>query len=242
MENWIPTYFTWPFLAFIALVLWGFYALLVYLRNRLQRSSGRGGWRRSLLHIVAGFLLVYEPFTILTLAVIFLFVNPLPHAVLLLILFIAGFSRIKEYFSGRILLFSPLIRAGKRMTAGKHTGVISRIGRLGLYLQTGEGLHFVNYSNLLSNGYSIVKSKEVGGFYSLNITTPDREEQAHPIRYLENKFISTPFLNRAFKPELSPGKQENRVKARISVREEKHLRQLLKLLDEWGYPATIAGK
>ena len=63
-----------------------------------------------------------------------------------------AFSRIRDYLSGRIILFNPLIGVGKRMRTDKSTGVISKISRIGLYLQTGEGLHFVNYTTLLTEG------------------------------------------------------------------------------------------
>lgn len=235
-------YFNWTNLILVALLLWGVYLLLSYLKRSMQGSALLGRHQRRAMEILSGFLLLYEPLTVLTLTMIFLFINPFTHGIMLMVIILAAFTRIRDYVSGRIIQTSSLLVEGKRMKTAKSTGVISRIGRMGLYLQTGEGLHFVNYSKLLTEGYSLATGKEVGGYYQLHILPKEMEEE-ESIRFLENKFVSTPYLDRSFRPELTINEKNDReIMARIAVREDQHLRELLQLMEEWGYPARIARK
>lgn len=235
-------YFTWTNLVVVALLLWGGYLLLSYLKRSLQGSGFMGRYQRPAMALLAGFLLLYEPITVLTLAMIFLLINPFTNGILLLVVILAGFTRIRDYVSGRIIQASSLLVEGKRMKTTKSTGVISRISRMGIYLQTGEGLHFVNYSHLLTEGYSLATGKEIGGYYQLHIR-PREPEPFRPLAFLENKFVSTPYLDRTFKPELTlDEKNDGEILARIAVREDQHLRELLDLMTEWGYPATVTRK
>ena len=240
MDALITPRFTWIFLLLAAAVLYGAYALLSLIRDRLQRSRRTQGIRAGAYNVIAPFLLYYEPICVLLLAGVFVFIDPLLHGVILLLLVAAGFSRLRDYLSGRIVLATPLIGVGKRMKTERYTGVISRITRIGLYLQTGEGLHFVNYTSLLTRGYSLITGKDIGGYYQLHLT-PAADRTGDSLRDLADRLTTTPYLDRSFRPELAYaeyGKQG--ISARLSVREEKHLNELLALLQEWGYPATIA--
>ena len=239
MEYLLLPLFRWIDLVLAALILYGIYALLFLLRERLEKTRRAEGFRARAYHAIAATLLLYEPLAILILLMVFVFINPAVHGLLVLLVIVAGFSRIRDYLSGRIVLFTPLISVGKRMKTERHTGVISRIDRIGLYLQTGEGLHFVNYSALLTGGYSLITGKDIGGYYQLLLTPPEKVE--HPLRELGDRLTTTPYLDRSFRPELAYAEnRDGKIQARLSVREEKHLTELLALLREWGYPATIA--
>lgn len=241
MDQLLRPYYNWFDLLLAGLILYGVYALLLLVRDRLGTTKRMEGFRATAYDIVAPFLLLYEPITLLVLLMIFVFISPVLHGALVLLVVVAGFARLRDYLSGRIVLFNPLVKLGKRMHTEHYKGVISRIGRFGLHLQTGEGLHFVNFSRLLTDGYSIITGKEIGGFYQLRITTSDTRPDE--LRELADRLTTVPYLDRNFKPELTyASREEQRIKARVSVREEQHLGELLALLEEWGYPANIAKK
>ena len=232
---------TWTDLLIFSLLLWGGYWLLTLVRKRLAEGVLFGRYQIPLTQAVTTFLLLYEPITILLLTLVFVFINPPLHGLLLLLLTIAGFGRIRDYLSGRILLATSLIVPGKQMATGDAAGMIARLGRIGVYLQTGDRLRFVNYSHLLVNGYSLSTGEEVGGYYQLLISPAGAENPQQSLRHLTDRFMSTPYLERSFVPEVRLiGPDQTRVSARVSVREERHLRELLELLEEWGYPATVA--
>ena len=239
MSPLLYSYFSWTDLLLAALLLYAIYALLYLLKGRLERTKRVEGFRAGAYRVVAPLLLLYQPITVLVLAMIFVFINPVLHGTILLLVVAAGFSRIRDYLSGRIILFNPLVTVGKRMRTEKSKGVISRISLIGLYLQTGEGLHFINYTTLLTEGYSLITGKDIGGYYQLHLTPPADAEE--PLQSLADRLTTTPYLDRSFRPELTyAGREQQRINARLSVREEKHLTELLSLLSEWGYPATIA--
>ncbi|MCX8210708.1 MAG: hypothetical protein ACJATN_001551 [Neolewinella sp.] len=241
MEALLQPYFTWANLFTAALLLWGVYWLLVLLLRRMRNSVLFGRFQQPIVNIISTFLLLYEPITIMILTFEFLFINPVMHGTLLLLLTVASFSRVRDYLSGRIILATTLVAEGKRMKTAQATGVISRIGRIGLYLQTGDSLHFVNYSNLITEGYSLSTGQEVGGYYQLNIKVEKDQKPTDSLRELADKFLSVPYLDRTFKPEFAFAEgRKDKINARVSVREEQHLRMLLELMEEWGYPATLA--
>jgi hypothetical protein len=240
MEILLKPYFTYTNLLVEILILWGVYWLLTVLHKRMRKGVIFGKYQQRVTDLLSTFLLLYEPLTILLITIVFIFINPVMHGIILLLLTIAGFNRIRDYLSGRIILATSLVVEGKRLKSPKASGVISRIGRIGVYLQTGDSLSFVNYTNLLTEGYSLGTGQKIGGYYQLNINPP---ETANPLRELAQKFVSAPYLDRSFKPELSfDENSKSLIRARIAVREEEHLRELMELMGEWGFPATIARK
>lgn len=243
MEALLQPYFTWINLFLTALLLWGVYWLLVLVRRRMRNGVLLGRFQQPIINGISTFLLLYEPITILVLTVEFFLINPFMHGILLVLVSIAAFSRIRDYLSGRIILSTTLVGEGKRMKTPQGSGVISRIGRIGLYLQTGDSLQFVNYSRLITEGYSLSSGQEVGGYYQLNVKLEEDHKPAESLRWLSDKFLSTPYLDRTFKPELAFAEgRRDKINARVSVREEQHLRELLELMEEWGYPATLTKK
>jgi len=240
MESLMKPYFTYTNLLVVILVLWGAYWLLTMIQKRMRSGVLFGKYQHRIAGYLRTFLLLYEPFTILLITIVFVFISPMMHGIILLLLTLAGFNRIRDYLSGRIILATTLVGEGKRLKSPQATGVISRIGRIGLYLQTGDSLSFVNYSNLITQGYSLGTGQKVGGYYQLNIKVP---EMAQPLKELARRFVSAPYLDRSFKPEINlDEKSKDVIRARIAVREEEHLRELLELMREWGFTATIARK
>lgn len=240
MEALLKPYFTYTNLVVEILILWGLYWLLTLLQKRIRNGAIFGKYQQAIAGYLDTFLLLYEPITILLITIVFIFINPVMHGIILLLLTLAGFNRIRDYLSGRIILATSLVGEGKRLKSPQASGVISRIGRIGLYLQTGDSLSFVNYTNLLTEGYSLGTGQKVGGYYQLNVEAPATD---NPLPDLARKFVNAPYLDRSFRPELSlDPKSENLIRARIAVREEEHLRELLALMGEWGFPATVARK
>ena len=241
MEALLQPYFTWFNLFLTALLLWGAYWILVLIRRRLRNGVLFGRYQQPITNGISTFLLLFEPFTVVVLVLEFFLINPALHGIILLLLTIAGFGRIRDYLSGRIILATSLVGEGRRMKTPQGSGMISRIGRIGLYLQTGDSLQFVNYSNLLTGGYSLSTGQEVGGYYQLNVKVNEEARPEDRLRWLADKFLSTPYLDRTFKPELAFAEgRKDKINARVSVREEQHLRELLEMMEEWGYPATLA--
>ena len=243
MEDLLNPYFSWSDFIIAALLLWGSYWLLLQLRKRLSTGVFFGRYQAGITNFIGTFLLLYEPITVLLLTIVFFFINPVIHGILLILLTIAGFSRIRDYLSGRIILATDLVAVGRRVKTPQASGVISRIGRIGLYLQTGENLAFVNYSKLLVEGYSLSTGTEVGGYFQLNLSRPEGVSMTDALRFLADKFLLTPYLQADFPPELvASNRKEGWIDARVAVREERQLHELVDLIEEWGYEVQLARK
>ncbi|MGB3798248.1 MAG: hypothetical protein WA952_00460, partial [Lewinella sp.] len=122
MQTLLTPLFTWMDLLLASLILYGIYVLLYLLRDRLDKTRRPEGFRARTYNGLAAGLLLYEPVAVLMLIMVFVFINPAVHFFIVLLLITAGFSRIRDYLSGRIVLFTPLIAVGKRMKTERYTG------------------------------------------------------------------------------------------------------------------------
>lgn len=175
---------------------------------------------------------LFEPAAALLLGGIFIFINPAVHGAVVLFLAIAGFSSLKNYLSGRILLLNSGVTGANRIeTSDGEGGLIARWGRLGLYLRTDEGLRNIPYSLLLERGYTLVSGEDVGKLYRLRLVP--KEGEAVELNKLPGLLAATPYLDHGHLPELKP-LPGNAIEANLLLRDEKYLPDLVKLAGEWG--------
>ena len=86
-------YFTWTNFIMAALLLWGVYWLLLLLRRRLRNGVLFGRFQQPIVKGISTFLLLFEPFTILVLTMVFFFIFRVMHGILLILLTVGD-----EYF------------------------------------------------------------------------------------------------------------------------------------------------
>ena len=215
----------------IGLVL--LYFLLTFARQILKNNNYLGELRLPLLKLIERTLLFYEPLVLLILVSIFVLIRPPLHGLWVVLLIIGGFSHIKNYISGRILQLEQGIAVGNQIKFGGQKGVISKIGRLGLQLKSGKGTHHLNYSKLMSEGFTQSSGEEVGGLHKLKIS-PKEGINKNPLVHLKDLMTTTPYLDWNYQPSFTPT-EDNGYQVRVMVREEGHLEDLVRLVEEWGY-------
>lgn len=224
-----------------ALLLLLLYFLLTFIERILDRFTFLGNYQPLVRNFIHSSLLVYEAVVLLILSGIFVYINPPFHGVLALMLVIGGYRQIKDYLNGRIVNFDNYISVGKRLKTENTQGIISNMGRLGVKIRTNKGLHFINYSDLLNDGYMLLSGEEVGGFYQLNIQPNDPDEKVDYPSQLLDLLTTTPYLDWNHRPQLLPSKDTSKlIKARVVVKEESHLNDLITLIQEWGYSVKVA--
>jgi len=140
--------FSWAgFFSLLALQVGLFF--LLRLAHRLLAQSVNWGFVMSWVKTVVNYtLLVYEPLALVLIISAFVLIKPLFHGLILLLILLLAYKHLRNYFSGRLLLLQALLETGRSMTSGVQTGTIASIGRLGITLQTGEGIAFLNYTQL----------------------------------------------------------------------------------------------
>ena len=230
--------FNWVFLGITAGgLLLGFF-LLKFLLRLIKQASFLRGMRYYLNAGIEQILLLYEPFAIFLLTGIFVFINPVFHGFLLALLLIPGFQHLRNYESGKILQAGKKLSLGKKLKSGTLQGIISRVGRLGLELQSDEGVHFIPYRQLLAEGYTVISGQEIRSFHQLLIVPKADTEVKDHEEYLFNLLLAAPYLDINYQPELST--TDKGIDVRVLLKEEQHISHLMSLIDEWGYQSREA--
>jgi hypothetical protein len=166
----------------------------------------------------------------------FVLINPLLHGVIIGGVAIIAFPYLRHYLSGLLLRINQQVSLGKRLKTANTQGVISRIGRLGLYLQTTDGRSFTNYTDIYKKGYTLT-DQEVGGFYALQVHSP--VEKRADKEFLD-LLASLPYLDWNHRPKIRTTPDDHqKLNVQLSVKEEKHLYELIRTLEERDYECTI---
>lgn len=236
MEELIISRISWWRFFLLALALLGVYFLLRFFVQLLGRVSlpwlELGPTRKVVRYIQ----MLYEPLAILLAATLFFLVHPVSNGLLLLLIGLATFSHIRNYFSGKLIALQSNLHVGIRIRVGDKQGRISHLGRLGIRLQSNDGQHYLNYGQLLAAGYTLVSGQEVGGLYQLRVTP----QQAMQKTQLMDLLVTVPYLDWNYTPEILPSAAHpGSYETRVLLREEDHLQELTRLVLEWGFQCEV---
>lgn len=234
--------FTWWQFFLLTTFLILLYFILQFFSGILEKFKLFGKYQNSIKSIVSYSLLTYEALVILILGCAFVLINPIYHGILILFLLLVGFSHVKNYFSGRVVQFDQSLEDGKRLKMLDSQGVIFKKGRLGLKLRTTKGVQFINYSSLIANGYTLLSGEEVGVFYELKIQPNTVNEKRNYLVHLNDLLTTTPYLDFRNKPYLEILDDELKtILARVEVKEESHLHDLITMMKERDYSIQVNG-
>jgi len=231
---------SWGFCFFCFILLIGLYFGLLILSRIVRRTNFFGEAQNQIDKALQFALKIYEPVALTILLVIVVLVNPILHGLIALIFLVLGYTPIKNYISGQLFLLAHNLNKGQRVKVGDSTGVIDRMGRTGLYLQTAEGARFINYSSLLSDGYMMLKGEKIGGLHELQIRPKDTAKGDH-LSVIQNKLFSCPYIDWNLKPNVKKEEEtEDSYQVQVLVREDQHINYLMQLINEWGYDCSLA--
>jgi hypothetical protein len=231
--------FTWFDFLIVAAVLMVSYSVLRILHTVLSRWGGNRSWVRMLKQIIYSIKKIYEIIAVLILGAVFVFINPPLHGLMLLIACVFGFSHVRNYVSGRLALLENELTIGKRLKIGDSRGVIVKRGIMGLQLRTASGLRFVGYTQLFQQGYDLVSAEEVGGFYVFEMKPKVKTKNSNHLEWLTDALFAAPYIDPKRLPELAyTDETEQQIEAKILLRENNNLNELVQLVKEWGYDCT----
>lgn len=235
--------FSWTGFLTLSIGLLGLYFILQAAYRLSQRTSILGRWQGRVIDRIRQTLLIYEPIALFLLVGAFILINPILHGILIAFLLLTGFSHLRNYISGRIILFETPNLRGKRMRTGGVEGIVAQAGRLGLQVETSEGLHSLYYSQVQANGYTLLAGEEIGGVFQLYIESKGEEKSIKNPVHLLDQLATAPYVDWNHKPELLHTYIDKEgVQVRIWVQEESHLYDLLSLIQEWGYQPSLTSK
>jgi hypothetical protein len=232
---------SWGNLLIIAITLLVFYFALQFFNRIVRRAAFLRVFQKPIQRVIRYLLLLYEMLVIIILGSVFIMINPFYHGILLGVILLVAFSHIRNYVSGRMIKMANEIREGGSLQTDKMEGSVAKLRRLGLNLKTKKGIHFIQYSELMSNGYTILAGEDIGGFYELQITAKEEESKVNHATRLLDLLITAPYLDWHHKPEVTAKSENpNNLEAKVLVREEVHVHELVTLIKEWGYGCRIA--
>ncbi len=225
---------TWGLWLFAVVAIVALYFALRLIAGTLNRVNVLGRIQRRIQSILYIALKLYEPLAILFLMVGFISINPLLHGLLVGFSLLLGYNPIKNYLNGRLFLLAHQLKEGQRIYVHESNGLIRRLGRLGISLQTEEGIRFVNYTTILSDGYMLLQGEQIGRLHRLSIQ-PKTENEVLNISDLQNKLFSCPYIDWSLRPEIHKDTTvEGKYILQVLVREDQHLQYLMDLIGEWG--------
>ena len=240
MDVLLNSRFTWANFLTIALVLLAIYFVMRFLEQLIRWSFFSQGFKANWKRFWRRVWLVYELVALVILAGVFVFINPVFHGLFLLLFLIGGFSYIKSYVSGRILLFDKDIVEGIELKTNNLRGIIAKLGRSRLHLQTEEGMCHLNYYQLIENDYTLIPGKKISRFCYLQLIP---EEEISNLEHLKLRlmdlFVTTPYIDRNHKLELLIEEGKAAVNAKILLKEDNYLPELIALIKEWGISCKI---
>jgi hypothetical protein len=211
-----------------------FYALLIAVQQQIIprlsltfRAEDR--WKNSLRQV----MLLYELFFVVVMSSLFILLNPFWDGLIVFFLVLITFPLIRNYLIGRLLCFDRDFGTGKRIIIGDTKGVINHMNRLGIYVNTNNGMQYFNYKQLQTGGFSIVTDSNMEEYCDLNISVP--EEQSTNAQDLLFQLMGVPYLDNGYKPILIKSETDQVFRIRVLIRKGNHRSELLQLIEGWGY-------
>lgn len=227
---------SWWQLLLLTGILAGLYFGLQFMRRLVVILGLRPGTRRPLENVLRKASIVFEPIALLMLLVAFLRINPLIHGATIALALLGTFHHVRNYLEGRLILLENKLRVGEAVSVGTVRGRLIRMGRLGMKIRHDHGLHHLGYHQLLQSGYVLESGSESGEFYRLKLRPREQSERSQYHQEALTQFLGTaPYVDWTHLPELTSTDEENTWLARVQVREETHLKDLLRLMQERGY-------
>jgi hypothetical protein len=230
--------FSWSEFLFLGAILIAAYFLLQLIKRFLRITQSFGNYRRVIKTVVDNTLLIFEPAVILLLATAFIMLNPIYNGLLLALVVLFGFLHIRNYVHGRIIQSNNALTIGRQIKISNLEGIVHQIERLGLKIKTAKGVHYMNYAHIVKTGYILLSADDISGFYELLIQPKTPDERVNYEAELTDYLSTVPYLDWHHKPEITVA-NDYQIKARVMIKDESHLQELLDLINGWDYSCKI---
>lgn len=237
MEN-LLTALPWQRFFYYLLLLGGVYLLLwavpMFIRLLLRPGISRERW----LQFMQDVRVIYQPVALVLVIILLIFVNPLPHALLVAGFVVLGWSPLRNFIGGRLLQATTHLSKGQEITIGEESGTIQSLEPLSLLLQTEEGTKVIPYRELQQQGFTIRRGSRISGMREF--TLQPATDAAANYSFLRDRLFICPYLDWSTEPEITPvGKDAGGFRVRLLMEDEKYWPGMEALVKEWGYTLDV---
>lgn len=241
MEEIIHNPVSWFGFISISLLLIIFQQVLVFFSRYLRDFWILGKTRIPVTDLSQKGLVILEPFIYVCILGLFIAINPITHAIVIVILSALMFQHIRDYQSGRIILYSSTIMHDKNIIAGKYSGSVVKMGKLGLHIRTPEGILYLNYSRILSEGFLLSAGEELREYCRVLVQAKSTDTTIQELkRQLNEALVTLPYIDWKFKPKISVSVQtEGELELKMLLHENVASEEVCRFLKEAGYHCVI---
>ena len=204
--------------------------LIIFILENLSRQSSASSRIVNALYFILEHV---EPIVVLIVVAYFLSINLVLHSIIMILLVVGGYRQIRDYITGKALLYGGSLRQGTRLTVGDLTGEVGEINRFGFQLKVQEVIHFINFAKLYDQDFAVQAQDAYRGFYAMDITSSKGEMN---LSELTSLIFNSPFTDNH--SEIKPidyNPESRKVRLSIHLRNATHLDDLKAYLEQKGY-------
>lgn len=216
-------------------LLYGFLKLVERLLGlgKFGRLNFGVRFRRLLISFIGKLLTLYELAAVIVIVGIFLFIDPLRHGLLVFILLVAGFSSLKNFVNGRLLLLNDDIALADGIRTDQGAGKIVRRGRFGFYLRTSDGIVHIPYTQMVQEGFSLISGERIGKLCQFHLQAKRATNPAG----LPGTLAAIPYIDRFQLPEINQHGDKS-YSVTLLLRSNHYLSDVMRTLEELGWECT----
>ena len=237
MENLI-TALPLPRFFYYLLLLGGGYLFLWILPLFIRLLLRTGHIRDKGLQLAQDIRVVYQPIALVAAIILLVFINPLPHALLVAGFVVLGWSPLRNFVAGRLLRATTHLAEGQEISIGEESGTIQSLEQLNILLQTETGTRVIPYCQVQQLGFTIRRGARISPVreFTLQPTT----EAAAEFTFLRDLLFICPYLDWGAEPEIvATGGDSPSFRVRLLLDDEKYWPGMKALMKEWGYSLEV---
>ena len=227
---------SWWSLLWLASALVAIFLGLNFLRRLFDALSFSPWLRGSGREILRKLLVLFEPVSAFLVGFMFVFINPLEHGIMVVLLIAALFPHLREYLTGRLLILENNLEKDDEIISGSISGKVLFLGRMGLKVLGEKGPIHLSYMNLLKTGYEKISGYESGEYVRFLLDSSSEGNIQNQHRAIVHTLSASPFVDWNTHPEVSLHSETPPVwEARVLLRCESHYEDLAEMLREKGF-------
>lgn len=186
-------------------------------------------------------LVILEPVVFIFIIGLFISIHPLINGLGILLFCAVTFLQLRDYLSGRIILYTSTIMNDKKISTGKFIGSVVKIGKMGMHISTTEGVLYLNHYRIITEGFTLSAGEELGEYCQIAISQKSGESKTPDlIKKLNEIMVTLPFVNWKYKPKISASNEvPGEIEIKMLLHEKVASDEVFRFFVEAGYQCVI---
>ena len=237
MEDLFTNQLSWTAFFSISLLLIVIQQVAAFGVMRLNNVMILGRIRLPISDLAKKGLVIFELLVYICIIGLFISIHPLINGMGILLFSALTFLQIRDYLSGRIILYTSNIIHDKKIITGKFSGSVVKIGKMGMHISTPEGVLYLNHYRIISEGFTLSAGKDLGEYCQILISGKQNENKTQDtIKKLNELLLTLPYVNWKYIPKMTVSNQANgEIAIKMLLHENVATDEVLRFFTETGY-------